>query len=136
MEFRARIERSAWVGMAIGAMVASGCLVGGGASFERLLQQPISARAHSQIAREYRQRAAEARRLAAVHEVMAARYRDGVGGNGPAGEQMAEHCRALERDYADAAARYDALAANHASLAAPWRDAPGRKEPEDRGPWR
>lgn len=128
--------RSAWAGLALGTLIASGCLAGGGADLERLLRQPISANAHTQIANEYRERAAEARRLADLHEAMAARYRDGAAGNGPVAEQMAEHCRALGRDYADAAARYDALAANHASLAAPWRDAPGSKGSEDRGPWR
>jgi hypothetical protein len=115
-------------------LVTLGCFARGDTPLERLLQQPMSTLEHSLVARRYRERAAEARRIAATHEVMAARYRDGAAGDGQLGEEMVAHCRALARDYDDAASRYEALAANHASLAATWRDAPGRETPEDRGP--
>jgi hypothetical protein len=133
MRFGTWIART---GLVVGTVVTLGCLARSDAPLQRLLQQPISGEEHSLIARRYRERAAEARRLAGTHEVMAARYRDGAVAEGQLAQEMVTHCEALARDYADAAARYEHLAANHTSLAAPWRYAPGGEAPEDRGPWR
>ena len=133
MRFRTWIGR---IGLVVGTVVALGCLARSDAPLERLLRQPISADEHSLIARRYRERAAEARRIAGTHQIMAARYRDGAVAEGQLAQEMVKHCEALAHDYDDAAARYEALAANHTSLAASWRYAPGREAPEDRGPWR
>lgn len=134
MRFGKPTGRTGRAGLVVGMLVILGCLARSDAPLERLLQHPMSAHEHSLVARQYRERAAEARQIAATHEVMAARYRDGTAGDGPLGQEMVAHCQALARDYDDAAARYEALAANHASLAATWRYAPGREAPEDRGP--
>lgn len=126
--------RTGRTGLVVGMLVTVGCFAR--SDVERMLQQPISADEHSLIARRYRERAAEARRIAAAHEVMAGLYRDGDGAPGDVRlrDEMVAHCEAIARDYQDAAARYDALAANHTSRAATWRYAPGGGGPQDRAP--
>lgn len=116
------------------AVAGPGSASASGTSIAWLLRPPIVPEQHGVVATRYREQAAEAQTLAAMHLTMVARYRAREGGSPlwPVGQRMEDHCTALVAHYEDAVARYDALAANHATLARDWRETPDRGRRDDR----
>lgn len=116
------------VGSSMGGLITDTALT-------ELLRQPILVGRHEVIATRYREKASEARLLAATHITMAARYHTWQEGDQLSPElrtAMEEHCRALAADYEDAAARYETLATSHASLTRGAAGTPSRNRSGDR----
>lgn len=114
-----------------GCLLAAGCTRAKVPSLVTLVRGVPTAAQHEVLAREYRDRAREARSLAALHIAMAAAYGDTTSGT-PAASAMVDHCRELVRLYEAAARQYEALAENHSALAEGARERPGREFPDDR----